>query len=398
MDKRTLEKAYSSLLKDLDFGRLGLILKQPNIFSALGISQHEIRHSNFLAWLLNPNESHGLNDLFLNRFLRDILLDERCTEISLFELPELNLSNTSIFREWQNIDLLVQIDNLVIAIENKVYSNEHSDQLARYKELIETHFVNEKKLFVYLTPFGDESSANEFYINYSYERIVEILSELLELYRNSFLTSTAIYISDYINALKLFVMENSPANDLALKIYKNHKELLDFIIEMKPDSIRQFDEILREFILAKGYVLGSQSKGYVRFLPKEIYELIPKGYSKGWQQKESLLIEIVNWSDKKIAIKAVISPGDENTRQLLVSIFKNINGYKIPSGSQWLTYFQINLPLNYEMVNEMSKSELIDKLELEWNKVLPMVSKVSQAILERKQDFLELNKKNISDE
>ena len=30
-----------------------------NIFDALRIERMEIRHSNFLAWLLDPNESHG---------------------------------------------------------------------------------------------------------------------------------------------------------------------------------------------------------------------------------------------------------------------------------------------------------------------------------------------------
>ena len=30
-----------------------------NIFDALGVAHAEIRHSNFLAWLLDPAESHG---------------------------------------------------------------------------------------------------------------------------------------------------------------------------------------------------------------------------------------------------------------------------------------------------------------------------------------------------
>src|SRR5690606_12205461 len=44
-----------------------------NIFDALGIVRTEIRHSNFLAWLLDPAESHGLGGLFLNAVLMDLL-------------------------------------------------------------------------------------------------------------------------------------------------------------------------------------------------------------------------------------------------------------------------------------------------------------------------------------
>ena len=44
-----------------------------NIFDCLKLTRAEIRHSTFLAWLLDPNETHGLNDFFLKEFLKKIL-------------------------------------------------------------------------------------------------------------------------------------------------------------------------------------------------------------------------------------------------------------------------------------------------------------------------------------
>src|SRR5437016_8926688 len=44
-----------------------------NIFDALAISQAEIRHSNFLAFILDPAESHGQGQLFLKAVLMDLL-------------------------------------------------------------------------------------------------------------------------------------------------------------------------------------------------------------------------------------------------------------------------------------------------------------------------------------
>ncbi len=38
-----------------------------NIFDALRIMDAEIRHSNFLAFILDPAESHGQGQLFLKR-------------------------------------------------------------------------------------------------------------------------------------------------------------------------------------------------------------------------------------------------------------------------------------------------------------------------------------------
>ncbi len=55
-----------------------------NIFDALGVVHQEIRHSNFLAWLLDPAESHGLGGLFLKAVLMDLLRKTPHGETRLF--------------------------------------------------------------------------------------------------------------------------------------------------------------------------------------------------------------------------------------------------------------------------------------------------------------------------
>ena len=54
---------------NLDLERLEDMLAEFNVFEMLGIEKNEIRHSAFLAWLLDPNGTHGLGDYFLRRFL-----------------------------------------------------------------------------------------------------------------------------------------------------------------------------------------------------------------------------------------------------------------------------------------------------------------------------------------
>src|SRR5438552_18477945 len=44
-----------------------------NIFDALGITRVEFRHSNFLAFILDPAESHGQGQLFLKAVLMAML-------------------------------------------------------------------------------------------------------------------------------------------------------------------------------------------------------------------------------------------------------------------------------------------------------------------------------------
>ncbi len=67
-----IKELYDSLIDDKRFDELELGLNKPNLFEILRIPRNEIRHSNFLSWLLNPKGSHGLGDIFLTRFVRKI--------------------------------------------------------------------------------------------------------------------------------------------------------------------------------------------------------------------------------------------------------------------------------------------------------------------------------------
>jgi hypothetical protein len=53
-----------------DLERLESLLNQFNIFEAVGMVRQEIRHSHFLAFLLNPSASHRLRDIFLKPTFR----------------------------------------------------------------------------------------------------------------------------------------------------------------------------------------------------------------------------------------------------------------------------------------------------------------------------------------
>ena len=76
MDLKAIKENYNLLIKDINFDKLDLELKNPNIFQILKISNTEIRHSNFLSWLLDPLQSHKLGDIFLKRFLREVFSSE----------------------------------------------------------------------------------------------------------------------------------------------------------------------------------------------------------------------------------------------------------------------------------------------------------------------------------
>ena len=295
MDTTQLKLHYDNLLKDEDFDRLDLGLKNPNIFQILRITKNEIRHSNFLSWLLDPNESHKLGDIFLKRFLREVFSSEKFDQIDQIDVEGMDLSKVEIEREWKNIDILIKLENVVVCIENKVLSKEHSNQLKRYKEIIENQFPNHDKTFVYLNPEGyDSENESETYEPISYEFIVESLERIVSVYGESLNEQVKNYLKDYITIIKRNLMGTDKLTELSKKIYQNHKELFDFINEHKPDLSDEMGDILKNVIKSRGLIVGSSSKKRVRFTTKEISELtyINKN-SNGWKNGESFLFEFI---------------------------------------------------------------------------------------------------------
>lgn len=381
----------TELLNDPDFEKLELDIKKPNIFSILNISKTEIRHSNFLAWILDPNENHGLNEKILVKVLRDIFSDDKVLKYTQFDIELLNFNNVEIRREWKNIDISILLDNIVIAIENKILSTDHTNQLERYQKITNDFFPRKDKVFVYLTPFGTEpssESARSIYINYSYLRITDILTKIIEIYEESLTQKVYQYISDYNEILRRELMESDTLNELAIKLYKTHKEALDFIFENKPDPASELYHFFEEKVHDSHLVIGSKNKGFIRFLTPKLDEIIPKGSSTGWPNKESFLFEIdYFWSDKEAIFKTVIAPGNQKISKILAEALEGIPGHKKPRGNQLLVHFIKKWPFKASEINNKGDKSIRNEIGKFWPEIEEIVTKVEQAILQKENEL-----------
>lgn len=132
---KDIELLERFVVENDDLLALESIVGRFNVFDALDAKRRELSHSNFLAWLLDPNESHHHGALFLSALLMDLLTQGRAliagSPLSLLELDGRDLHDAQVLREWRNIDLLISVPSigLIVAVENKVNSSEHSNQL-----------------------------------------------------------------------------------------------------------------------------------------------------------------------------------------------------------------------------------------------------------------------------
>jgi len=205
-----------------------------NIFDSLGIARTEIRHSNFLAWLLTPGESHGQGDAFIKPVLMDILRKARqqgtTPPTSPVELDGADLRGVDVRREWRNIDLLITCEqpSFVIAIENKIDSGEHGNQLQRYEETIALEFPDVPALHVFLTPEGDLASDSDW-VRYSYGDLYLTLSRTRKVNSGAIGHDVAIFLDHYLRLIGDRFMDNADIDRLCKRIYSNHRRALDLI-------------------------------------------------------------------------------------------------------------------------------------------------------------------------
>ena len=101
-----------------------------NIFEVLSQGKGSINEENissFLAYLLDPNEDHGLYTEFLERFLAQLGLKSSEIDSDNFDITlEFPVKTDKKYY----IDLIFETNNYIIAIENKILeSSKRKNQL-----------------------------------------------------------------------------------------------------------------------------------------------------------------------------------------------------------------------------------------------------------------------------
>lgn len=259
--KKQLEK----LLLSEDFEELNLKTNHFNIFNALKLQNAEIRHSNFLGWLMAPYESHELGDYFLKEFLKSAIkkfsLNEK-TELCLSDIALKNFNNAEIRREYKNIDILIiDSDNqFVCVVENKTWTTEHDNQLLKYAKIVNKEFANYKKLFIFLAPPNllenseelitrKENNTCYYYIPMSYEQVFKAIKKTLKFKEKHMNTDIKIFIEHYKNMIERNIMGVTDKEIVTLcrKIYRENKEAIDLINENN-DFKAELSETLQNVI------------------------------------------------------------------------------------------------------------------------------------------------------
>lgn len=245
------------ILQDDEVQRLSLLLRRFNPFEVLKIGHYELRHTNTLAWLLDPAGNHGLGDTFLRAFIarldttdptdaltqrfetaddrtvtirrevrlshlrRDADEGERLGLVDEDELAQgpvgarINSTDAENTKKEGAVDILVDGDGWVLAIEAKVRAGEGEGQLKSYKEALKAYVGSKKKLIsIFLTIDGDKPSEDDWISANWQENVINPLEKVL-LIHHELREDIRFFLTSYLSTVKRYAGGGDELEELA---------------------------------------------------------------------------------------------------------------------------------------------------------------------------------------
>lgn len=266
--------------------------KKPNFWTILEygekstVNSYEIRLARMFRWLLDPNATHGLGNIFAHKLLQFYNEGNQTREETQYDYSPNKNPNIQVTSEEKHIDLLYKDfeQGVIVAIELKHYADEGVrkgvSQLVHYeneiKKMIEGKSI--EPYCFYLTPTGKSSSRSELtsldkaslkfrWIPISYETFIRFIEEVeVERMKEKdipYITDTRKIISDFKDDLQRSIdimttaEKKAMLNDqikpdyitltqnLAKKIMKQeHSRDLQKLLTLNKDSSFELEEII----------------------------------------------------------------------------------------------------------------------------------------------------------
>ena len=160
-------------------------------FSFIQQASIEKCHSAALAWIFSGSNTHFSDDT-------------KTKILSSWSNTPVTGKLKKLIVEYKNIDILLEFEDVVIAIENKIKISEHDNQLAKYTETLAGDYPDHKVIKLFLSLAG-EAPTEPDWIKLEYDSVLASLK--------SFPVSSEI-IQDYAENLECLVSaKNEFLND-----------------------------------------------------------------------------------------------------------------------------------------------------------------------------------------
>lgn len=172
-----------------------------NFFNRIGLADMEKMHSAIIGWIFS-NE----NDAFTKKEKSSILNSLFDPNSSSVEYNEIK-----VLVETDNIDILFLLEDVygnkkVIIVENKIKSSQHSDQLNKYKSIVEKKYPEHiQKRYIFLTYSNEEAKCDNKEIDSWKEVTYDKIHDKLRSVLRPQLNIDTIILNEYLDSIESFI-------------------------------------------------------------------------------------------------------------------------------------------------------------------------------------------------
>ena len=284
--------------------------------------------SNLLAWLLDPQSNHGTADYFLRTFLRQTDAPS--------QMLEADWSAAEVHREWVNLvegqwgylDILVlnEAGSALCAIENKVFSSEHSEQLTRYRRAVAERYPDFTRHHVFLTPGGTDAYLEEerrFWVPAAYATVLDIVQQIVDDECNSVDENVRAFLRQYATTLRRNIVPDTSIPQRARQIYLEHREVMDLIIGNRVDWVAEAKQMLKEAIAGQEvWRLDVEDREFVRFRSADWDQFGSMQTGIGWAPRSgALLLFQFRFYDELPWLDLALSTGNVDNNPVRAKLF-----------------------------------------------------------------------------
>ncbi len=283
-------------------------------------------HSRIISWLLEPSAHHRQASHFIAALLNATSAPSR--------LLNADWSIARVHQEWENVvdgqrgylDILIlgQDHQNLIAIENKTFSQEHSNQLTRYYLALAEEFPDFIRHHIFLSPGGlppNLERDRQHWQPASYSVIHNAIQEILETGVADPDANALLQI--YATTIRSNVMPDTSLDRQARRIYLEHWEAIERIVANRPDWIAETKPMLREAVAKHPFwTLDREDPQYVRFRAADWDEFPSSRTGTGWApESNALLLFQLRFDDEMPYLDLGLAPADPGNTEVRALLF-----------------------------------------------------------------------------
>lgn len=263
-------KQYQNVIEG--FEKIPVIPKRPPTFMEIsGYPHFENVCSNILRFFLDTSEIHELHNLVLKSLLQSIGEHELANQLT--DTISVRREETTI--AGKRIDIVIECDGLVIAIENKIYHWLHNDLEEYHRHIGFKKSTTSKKLLIVLSLRPENTQTGNFK-NLTYEVFLPVIRKNVESHTITDNNHYVTYLNDFITTIEN-LYKPSPMN----------KEMFHFIA----DNYSAIEQIQREY------------KSFLNDIYNAIWKLHEKiplkgGHVKKWIWEKWVLVHDFDMGNK----------------------------------------------------------------------------------------------------